>query len=203
MKVLNYESTNGAQDERGAANGVDANLGFHFVWSFGVKSLKAKSAELSGLAAASSWRLAGANLNLVAELVTLEFARVNSSSVVATGSNSSPRSDALRRSNDGQGIANIDVDHFVPANGNRGEWVGDNHAFVENLNLWSNENQVSRDDAGSRPQTARDGGQRFFGQPKGYREHGAQDQNKAGQNVATARSKNLSITHVSIIAGDK
>ena len=203
MKVLNYESTNGAQDERGAANGVDANLGFHFVWSFGVKSLKAKSAELSGLAATRSWRLAGANLNLVAELVALEFAGVNSSSVVATGSNSSPRSNALRRSNDGQGVSNIDVDHLVPANGNRGEWVGDNHAFVENLNLWPNENQVSRDDAGSRPQTARDGGKGFFGQPQCCGQHGAQDQNESRQNVATARSINLSITHVSIIAGDK
>lgn len=203
MKVLNYESANGTQDERGAADGVDANLGFHFVWSFGVKSLKAKSAELSGLAAASSWRLAGANLNLVAELVALEFARMNSSSVVATGSNSSPRRNSLRRGNDGQGIANIDVDHLVPANGNRGEWVGDNHAFVENLNLWSNENQVSRDDAGCSPQAAGDGGQGFFGQPQCCGEHGAQGQNKSGQYVATARSKNLSITHVSIIAGDK
>lgn len=203
MKVLNYESANGAQDERGDAKSVDANLGFHLVWSFGVKSLEAKSAELSGLAAASSWRLAGANLNLVAELVALEFARVNSSGVVATGSNSSPRSNALRRSNDGQGIANIDVDHLVPANGNRGEWVGDNHAFVEKLNLRSNENQVSRDHAGRSPQAAGDGGQGIFGQPQGCGEHGAKDQNNAGQYVATTRSKNLSITHVSIIAGDK
>lgn len=203
MKVLNYKSTDGAQDECGAANGIDTNLGFHFVRSFGVESLKAKSAELSGLAATSSWRLAGANLDLVAEPVSLEFTRVNSSSVVTTGSNSSPRSDALSRSNDGQGVANIDVHHLVPANGNRREWVSDNHALVENLNLWSNENQVGRDDAGHGPKAARNGQQGFFGQPQSCGEQRAEGQNEPRQDVATARSKNLSITHVSIIAGDK
>lgn len=203
MKVLNYESTNGAQDERGAAKGIDANLGLHFVRGFGVEGLKSKSAELSGLAAAGSWRLTGANLHLVAELVTLEFARVNSSSVVSPGSNSSPRSDALSWRHDGQGVANIDVDHFVPTNGNRGEWVGDDHAFVEKFNLWSNENQIGRDDAGHSPQAARDGWQGFFGQPQRHCEQRTEGQYEPSKNVATARSKNLSITHVSIIAGDK
>lgn len=203
MKVLNYKSTDGAQDQCGAADGIDANLGFHFVRSFWVESLKAKPAELSGLAAASSWRLAWANLNLVAEPVSLEFTRVNSSSVVTTGSNSSPRSDALGWSNDGQGVANIDVHHLVPANVNRSEWVGDDHALVENFNLWSNKNQVGRDDAGRGPKASRDGGQRFFGQPQSCGEQRTEGQNEPGQDVATARSKNLSITHVSIIAGDK
>ena len=203
MKVLNYEGTNGAQDQRGAANGIDANLGFHFVRRFGVKGLKAKSAELSGLAAAGSWRLAGANLDLVAELVALEFTRVDGSGMVATGCNSSPRSYALGWGHYGQGVSNVDVNHFMPANGNRSEWVSDDHAFVENFNLWSNENQVGRDDAGHGPKAARDGGQGFFGQPQSRSEQRADGQHQPGQNVAAPRSKNLSITHVSIIAGDK
>lgn len=203
MKVLNNEGTNGAQDERGAAYGIDANLGFHFVRSFGVKSLEAKSAELSGLAAAGSWRLAGANLNLVAELVAPEFTWVNGSGMVAARCDSSPGSDALCWGDDGQGVSNVNVNHFVPANGNRSEWVCDDHAFVENFNLWSNENQVCRDDAGYGPEAARDSGQGFFGQPQSRSEQRADGQHQPGQNVAAPRSKNLSITHVSIIAGDK
>ena len=145
MKVLNNEGTNGAQDQGGAANGIDANLSLHFVRSFGVKSLKAKSAELSGLAAARSWRFAGANLNLVAEPVALELAGVNGASVVAAGRDSSPRSDSLRWSHDGQGIANIDIHHLVPTDGNRSERIGDNHAFIEDFNLWlsAEENPVT------------------------------------------------------------
>lgn len=203
MKVLDYESTNRAKDERGPAVGVDANLGFHFVWSFGVKGFEAKSAELSGLAAAGSWRLAGANLNLVAELVALELAGVNGASMVSAGSNSSPRSDSLGWSDDGQGVAHIDVDYFVPSDGNRSEWVGDNHAFIKDFDLWSYENQVCRNNAGGSPEAPADGRQAFFGQPEGYCEQRGQDQNQPRKNVATARSKNLFITHVSIIAGDK
>ena len=203
MKVLNYESTNGAQDERGAADGIDANLGFHFVRSFGVESFEAKSAELSGFAAAGSWRLAGANLNLVAELVALELAGVNGASMVTAGRNRSPRRDSLPWGHDGQGVANVDVDHFVPTNGNRSERVGDNHAFIEDFNLWSNENQVGRDYAGKGPKAARDGEPGFFGQPERHSEQRGQGQYQPGQDVATTRSKNLSITHVSIIAGDK
>ena len=203
MKVLNYESTYGAQDESRAAEGIDSNLGFHFVRSFGVKGFKSKSAELSGLAAASSRRLSWANLNLVAELVALEFAGVNGSSVVPAGRNRSPRSYALRGSDDGQCVSDIDIDYFVPSDGNRSEWVGDNHTFIKDFNLWSNENQVRRDHAGDSPKAARDGGQGFFGQPESHGEQRGQGQDESGQNVATARSKNLFITHVSIIAGDK
>lgn len=203
MKVLDYEGTDGAQDQRGAAEGIDANLGFHLVRGFGVKGLKAKSAELSGLAAAGSWRLAGANLNLVAELVSLELTAVNGSSVVATRSNGSPRSDALSRSHDGQCVTHIDVNYFVPTDSNRSERIGDNHAFIEDFNLWSDENQVSRDYAGYGPKAARNGRYDFFGQPESRGQQRAENQYQSGKNVAAARSKNLSITHVSIIAGDK
>lgn len=203
MKVLNYESTNGAQDEHRATQGIHSNLGFHFVRGFWVKSLKSQSAELSGLAAASSRGFTGANLNLVAELVPLELAGMHGSRMVASGSHSGPCADSLARSNNGQRVSNIDVDNFVPTDGNRSERVGDNHALIENLNLWSNEYQVSSDDAGYRPEAARDGQQGFFGQPKGDGEQRGQGKYQPGQNVATARSKDLSITHVSIIAGDK
>ena len=203
MNVLNYESTYGAQDESGAANGIDSNLSLHFVRGFGVKGFEAKSAELSGLAAAGSWRFTGTNLNLVAELVSLQLAGMDGSSVVATGSNCSPRADSFAWSHDGQCVSNIDIDYLVPTNGNRGEWVRDNHTLIEDFDLWSNEDQVSRDAAGDRPKAARDGWQGFFGQPQGYGKQKAKGKYQSGQEVATAGSKNLSITHVSIIAGDK
>jgi hypothetical protein len=203
MNVLNYESTYGAQDESGAAYGIDSNLSLHFVRGFGVKGFEAQSAELSGLAAAGPWRFTRTNLNLVAELVSLQLAGMDSSSVVATGSNCSPRADSFAWRHDGQGVSNVDVDDLVPTNGNRGERVREDHALIEDFNLWSNENQVRSDAAGNRPKAARDGWQGFFGQPQGYGKKKAEGKYQSGQYVATARSKNLSITHVSIIAGDK
>ena len=203
MKVLNYESTYGAKDESGAANGIDSNLSFHFAGGFGVKGFESKSAELSGLAAAGSWRFTGANLNLIAELVALQFAGMDGSSVVATGSDCSPRAYSLARSNNGQRVSNVDVDDLVPTNCNRGEWVREDHALIEDFNLWSNENQVRRHAASDRPKASGDGWQGFFGQPQGSGKQQAEGEYQSCQNVATTRSKNLSITHVSIIAGDK
>ncbi len=203
MKALNHKSTDGAQNECGAAEGVDANLRVHLVRGFGVKSLKAKPAELSGLAAAGSWRLTGANLSRVAEFVTFELTGVHGSGVVAAWSYCCPRSDALCWSHDGQGVANVDADHFVPTDGNCCEWICENHAFIENFNLWSNENQVRRENAGYGPQASRDGGQGFFGQPQCHGEQRAKGKHQPSKNVAASGSKNLSITHVSIIAGDK
>lgn len=203
MKVLNHKSTDGAQNECGATEGIDANLGLHLVRGFGVKSLKAKSAELSGLAAAGSWRFTRANLNLVAEFVTFELTGVHGSGVVAAWSNGSPSADSLGRGNNGQRVTNVDVYDFVPTDGNCCEWIRDNHALIENFNFWSNENQVGRENAGYGPQTARDGGQGFFGQPQCDGEQRAKGKHQPSKNVATSRSKDLSITHVSIIAGDK
>ncbi len=203
MKVLNDESTYGAQDESVAASGIASNLRSPFAGGFWVKGFESKSAELSGLAAAGSWRFTGTNLNLVTELVSLQLAGMDGSRVVAAGSDCSPRADSLARSNNGQRVPNVDVDDLVPANSNRGERVREDHTLIEDFDLWSNEDQVRRDAAGDRPKAARDGWQGFFGQPQGYGKQQAEGEYQSGQNVATARSKNLSITHVSIIAGDK
>lgn len=203
MKVLNHKSTDGAQNECGATEGIDANLGLHLVRGFGVKSLKAKSAELSRLAAAGSWRFTRANLNLVAEFVTLELAGVHGSGVVAAWRNGSPGADSLGRGNNGQRVTNVDVYDFVPTDGNCCEWIRDNHALIENLDFWSNENQVGGDGASRSPKASSDGGQGFFAHPQCHGEHRAKGKHQPSKNVATSRSKDLSITHVSIIAGDK
>ena len=203
MNVLNNERRYGAKNERGAAEGIDLNSSLHFVGGIRVESFKAKSAELSGLAAAGSWGFSGANLHLVTELVALELAGMNCSGVVAAWSNRSPGTNSLSWSNNGQRVANVDVDDLVPSDCNRGEWVGDNHAFIEDFDLWSNENQVCREHERCGPKAARNSGQNILGQPQSRGQQRAQCEHQAGENVATARSKDLSITHVSIIAGDK
>ena len=203
MKVLNNERANRAQNERSSAHGVDADLRLHFVGGFGVESLEAKATELSGLAAAGSWGFSRTDLHLVAEPVTLEFAGVNGSRVVAAGGHGSPSADSLCRGNDGQRVSNVDVNDLVPTNGESREGVSNYDAFVEDFDLWSNKDQVSADHASCCPQAARNRGQRSFGQPEGGCEKTAQRHNQAEQYVATSRSKDLSITHVSIIAGDK
>ena len=203
MKVLNYESTYGAKDESGAANGIDSNLRFHFAGGFWVKSFESKSAELSGLAAAGSWGFSGANLHLVTEFVSLEFAGMNCSGVVRAGSNRSPGTNSLSWSNNGQRVANVDVDYLMPTDCNRSEWVGDNHAFIEDFDLWSNENQVCSEHECCGPKASGNSGLNILGQPQSRGQQRAQREHQAGKNVATARSEDLSITHVSIIAGDK
>ena len=203
MNVLNHERRYGAKNERGAAEGIDLNSSLHFVGGLWVESFKPKSAELSGLAAAGSWGFSRTDLNLVAELVTLEFAGVNGSRVVAAGGHGSPSADSLCRGNDGQRVSNVDVYDLVPTNSECREGVSNYDAFVEDFDLWSNKDQVSADHASCCPQAARNRGQRRFGQPEGGCEKTAQRHNQAKQYVASSRSKDLSITHVSIIAGDK
>ena len=203
MKVLNYKGTYGAQDKRGAAQGVDANLCFHLVHGFGVKGLEAKSTELSGLAAAGSWRFTGANLNRIAELETLELASVHGSGMISTWCDSSPGADSLRCGNNGQRVSNVDLYHSVPTDGNRSKRVGDNHTLIEDFDFWSNKDQIGGDRTRRSPEAARDGRDCFFGQPQRRGKQRAEGEHQPGKNVATSRSKDLSITHVSIIAGDK
>lgn len=203
MKVLNYECTKSAQDECGAGHGVDSNLSFHLVAGFEVEGVKSKATQLSGLATAGSWGFTRSDLNLVAEFVTLEFAGMNGSSVVSTGGNSGPRADAFSWGNEGQRVANVDVDDLIPTDRNRPEWVGDDYTLIENLKLWSNEYQVGRDAESQSPQAARNSQVGFLGQPKGYREKQAKREDQPGKKIAAARPKDLSITHVSIIAGEK
>ena len=203
MKVLNNERRYGAHNERGSAEGIDLNSSFHFVGGLWVESFKAKSAELSGLAAAGSWGFSGANLHLVTEFVSLEFAGMNCSGVVTAGSNRSPGTNSLSWSNNGQRVANVDVDYLMPTDCNRSEWVGDNHAFIEDFDLWSNENQVCSEHECCGPKASGNSGLNILGQPQSRGQQRAQREHQAGKNVATARSEDLSITHVSIIAGDK
>ena len=203
MNVLNHERRYGAKNERGAAEGIDLNSSLHFVGGLWVESFKPKSAELSGLAAAGSWGFSRSNLNLVTELVSLDFAGMNGSRVIAAGSNRSPGTNSLSWGNNGQRVSNVDVDYLVPTDCNRSEWVGDDHAFIEDFDLWSNENQVCREHECCGPKAAGNSDLNILGQPQSRGQQPAQREHQAGENVATARSKDLSITHVSIIAGDK
>jgi hypothetical protein len=91
----------------------------------------------------------------------------------------------------------------VPTDRNRGEWIGDDHAFIENFDLWSNENQVCREHERCSPKAAGNRVLNILGQPQSRGHQRAQGEYQAGKNVGTARSEDLSITHVSIIAGDK
>jgi hypothetical protein len=203
MKVLNYKRTNGANDQRGRAEGVELNLSLHVVTGFEVERLESKPAKLSGLTAAGSWGFARTNLNLVAEFVALELAGMHGSSVITTGSHSRPSTDSFGGCNNGQRVSNIDVDNLVPPNGNRSEWVRDYNAFIEDFNFGANEHQVCADAEGCRPQASGDGEHNTLGQPKCGCQDGAQCENQTSQHVAASRSKDLSITHVSIIAGEK
>lgn len=203
MKVLNHKGTDGAKEQRADTQCVESDLGLHFATGFGVVSIETKSAKLGSLAAAGSWGFTGANLNLVAELVTLELAGMHSSSMVATGSNGSPSADSLGCGNNGQRVSNIDVNHFVPADCDGSEWVGNDNTFIEDFNLWVNENQVCADAESDSPQAARDRQQRTLGQPECYGQGRAEHEYQTSQHKAASRSKDLFISHVSIIAGEK
>ncbi|MEY3846514.1 MAG: hypothetical protein RJA66_781 [Actinomycetota bacterium] len=203
MKVLNHKGANGANEQCADTQCIESDLGFHVAAGFGVISLEAKPAKLSSLTAAGSWGFTGANLNPVAELVTLEFAGVNGSSVVATGGHGRPSADSLGSSNNGQRVSNIDVDDLVPTDCDRSEWVGYDNAFIEDFHLWLDENQVGTDAEGERPQASRDGQQGAFGQPEGYGQERAEHEHEASQHKAASRPKDLFISHVSIIAGEK
>jgi hypothetical protein len=202
MKVLKHKSAGSANHKCSDSDGAVANLGFH-LGQLRAKRFEAKSAELSGLAAAGSRRLAGANLHSVAEFVTTEFAGMHGSGVVPTGSDGSPGADSLRRGDYGQGISNINVNNLVPTNGNRGEWVCYDNTFIEDVDLGANEHQVGADGACSSPEGSRNSHQQMFGKPQGDRKQQAKGKDKASQNITASRSKSLFITHVSIIAGEK
>jgi hypothetical protein len=202
MKVLNHKSAGGANNKRSDSDGVVANLGFHF-GQIRAKRFEPKSAELSGLAAAGSRRLAWANLHLVAEFVASELAGMHGSGVVPTWGNSSPRADSLRCGDDGQGIPNIDIDNLVPTNGDRSEWVCHHNTFIEDFNLGVNENQVRANARSGGPQRSRQRQDKFLREPKSHREKQAQREDNSSQNITASRSKDLFISHVSIIAGEK
>lgn len=203
MKVLNYKSTDCANEECADSQCVEPNLSLHFASGFGVESFESKPAKLSSFTAAGAWGFSWANLNLVVESVALQFARVDGSRVVATGCNCGPSAHPLSGGNDGQGVSNIDIDNLVPTDGNRSERVSNHDTFIEDFDLWVNENKVSADASGSGPKSPGCCKERSFGQPKSSHQKGAHCENQTSQQKTASRSKDLFITHVSIIAGEE
>ncbi len=202
MKVLNHKGCHGAHGKSQSAERVEAHLGFQFL-QFGVKCFESKPAELSRLAAARSWRLTRADFGAIANFKTFEFTGVNRSGVVPTWRDSSPSAYSLCGGNYGEGITNIDVNHFVPTDTDCHEWVGDNHAFIVDFDLGANENHVCADACCSRPKCPGNRENAVFGQPQGKRKEQAEGKGYASQNITASRSKDFFITHVSIIAGEK
>ncbi|MFM6939806.1 MAG: hypothetical protein ACKOUD_04220 [Rhodoluna sp.] len=158
---------------------------------------------MSSFTAAGPRRFTRTNRLGVAQLVTPELAGVDGSAVVTAWCDSRPSADFLCGGHDGEGVTNIDIDDSVPANTDGGQWVGNDYTFIKDLNLWTDENQVGATTQYQSPKTSRNGISWGLCEPKRNREHEAKHECASSEEVTASRSKSLSITHVSIIAGEK
>ena len=202
MKVLNHQSSNHGQQQNCCSDSVDLNLGSDAMDVACCEGFESDSAELSGLTARGARAFAGANLTLVAKSVALELGLVNGSAVVSTGCCGGPSANSLGRGNQGERVANIDVVNQLPAQGVTNQGIGDDDSLVKDGHFGSDENQMSTDADGNRPDRAANSVLQIVGKPKSNAQAGSHQIDDCCKNVAADRPKNLNIIHETIIAGN-
>lgn len=202
MNYVQREAGYKAQEQHGYTNRVVLDCALQplaaAVFNEGIET---GTAQNRSLAAGSSWRVTGAKhataFNVVVDDVTL----VNIARVVATGAGCSPSGDLFATNHEGKRKAGFDVVDRVPADADFGGWICHDDTFVEDFQLWSNEDQPGSCASKGAPGES---GKNLFTTAEKQERCNADDcqcKNDSGIDKSADGSISLSIAHNPIFAG--
>lgn len=165
------------------------------------ESLKASSAKDGGFTAGRSWRIARSQHTGIGHFEVSDIGGMDISRVISAWAGSNPSHDLLATNGKSESVASVDVVDRIPADADFGGWIGHDDTFVEDFELWTQEQQPS----GCACECAPDESAKYFGEgaekQQGCEAENCQCKNNSGENKAADWSKSLSVTHKSIFAG--
>ena len=202
MNNVQHEAGYKAQDQYGDTHRVELDCALQpLAAAVCNEGIQASSTQDGSLTTGGSWRIAGAKHASALEVKVNDIALVDVARVVTTGSGCCPSGDLFAANHKGEGETGIDVVDRVPANADFGGWICHDDTFVEDFQLWSQENQPSSTAGEGSPS---DAAQDFFKSSEEQKRCNGDDckcKYDSSENKPADRSVSLSITHNPIFAG--
>ena len=110
-----------------------------------VETVPSQFSDVRSSARISTRRIAGTNESGAAGDQSLNFVRIDSSVVVTTRRQRSPRGVTLILSVKSKRVARFNLKNVLPTDVNAAEGIIDNNALIANLNTWSMNHKVDQD----------------------------------------------------------
>jgi hypothetical protein len=160
----------------------------------------AQFGDVTGLPALTSRRFTGADLSAGADIHTFDFTRMHSASVVSARSWGCPSIDSLSGDLNAHGVASFDRFNAIPTDLNPLDRIGDADSFIEDFNLWMDEEQIRRTDDKDSPRTRnqvalnRAHSEGLYNQCENY------DRRNSSREPRAARTIENHITHTAIFS---
>lgn len=202
MNNVQREAGYEAQDQHGDTHRVELDCALQPLAAVALnEGVQSGSAQNGSLTAGSSWRITGAKHASALDVVVNDVTLVNVARVVAAGAGCCPSCDLLATNDKGQRVAGFDVIDRLPANADFGGWIGHDDTFVEDFELWSQEDQPCGAAGEGSPCQCAENLFNSSEEQKRCNGENCQCKNDSSENNSADRSVSLSITHNSIFAG--
>lgn len=142
IKGVESQSYNEAASQNGGTAVIDFEQAFATFDSRSLELFESQFSDVTSLSTLAARRFASADLTLESDIHTFDFAGVYSSGVVSAGGWSSPGVDSSSSNLNAHGVSSFNGFNSLPTNCDFLQGIGDSDAFIEDLNLGANEEQI-------------------------------------------------------------
>jgi hypothetical protein len=208
VAIANSLEAQGVEDQRscerskrdGGTRNVEGDGTFATHTAERVELVPAQLRDVAGLSALTSRGFSWSDLTASADIQAFYFARMHGASMVPTGRRSGPGIDDLASDLDAHGVAGFDRLNPIPSNLDTLDGISDANSFIEDFNLWVDEEQIcagyDKDSPGARDQIGFDRTLRESLNQKSQHD----DCRDAGREPDTAWTIETQITHAAIFS---
>lgn len=156
--------------------------------------------QVFGDSGISSWRFTWPHYSLGSDLHSTDFTGMNASGVISTWGGGSPRENlAAFMSNNRHAVSGLDFIDTIPADGVFLDRIGDDDAFIENRDFWSENYEIDNAGHKGRPDGSHNIASQRSAHPTLNVESEYQDQGNAGADGARFGAEDFGIGHNAIL----
>jgi hypothetical protein len=165
-----------------------------------VETFVPRVCEVKSNTTVRSWTLSGPNRTSGVNSQTLNFRRVDTTTVVTTRSWSGPRVNNATIDLNAHRVMSGNVLDLVPTNGDLSQWISDADTFIKNFNAGSMQNQVGTLNR-TNAQTQADGNTTEAAIEEFLNNHRTYNQVRNGRSEETASgAEEFNVTHTPILS---
>ena len=165
-----------------------------------LKTLKSHDGKISRSTTVSSRTITRTNKSIDADIHTSDFAGVDRSAMVSTGSGSSPSVDSFVSNLNAHGVFGVNAFNTLPTHSDLIEWISDSNSLIKEFDLWSVQNQVTQNCCESSPGCCDNTSMKIAAE-NSLNNHNCDNYvgNESGKNAA-AGPEDIKVTHAPILS---
>ena len=145
MVEIKHDSHNATGDQDCQSGFIKDNTALTTISTSRIsKTLKSHDGKVSRSTTVSSRTITRTNQSIHANVHPLDFAGVDSSTVIPTGSRSCPSVDSFVANLNAHRVFGINAFYALPTHSDLIKWISDSDSLIKEFDLWSVQNQVDQ-----------------------------------------------------------